>query len=400
MRTLTTVLVATVLVTSALAVPVAAQSDTATLTVTVQGPDDTAVPGAELSASWDGGSATETTAGNGKAFIDVPAGANVTIDVSSDQYVRNQPFVVTNASSSEITIDVAPKAELVVEARESSGPVADAQVIVRKGGAVIASGQTDDGGEFATGTIEAGEYGVTVRKRGYYRNSTTLDVSDTTETTLTVRQGSVTLQFNVTDPHFSPPEPVGGVTLALDSVGEFQTLSSGEQDVRVPVNAELELTASKDEYRTVSRTIDVEETARSVNVSISRREQVNLTPVSSRIVAGEVAVVRVTNEYDEPIEGATVRLDGESVSETDEDGEATVRIGTAGEHTLSARARGITSASANVTALQGDGTTATPTGTATATPSPTQTGGTVPGFTVTAALLAVLVTFVLLRRRG
>jgi PGF-CTERM protein len=52
-----------------------------------------------------------------------------------------------------------------------------------------------------------------------------------------------------------------------------------------------------------------------------------------------------------------------------------------------------------VTAVQGDDTTATPSPTPTATPSPTETDGTVPGFTVTAALLAVVVTFVLIRRR-
>ncbi len=398
MRTVLVVAVIAVLLGSVAPVPVAAQEDVVTLTVSVQAPNGSGVSNAELNASWDGGSTTETTAGNGMAFIDVPEGADVSIEVTSDRYVRNEPFTVTDASEQDVTIDVYRKATVEVSVSDQSGPLADAQVIVRQRGDVVTVGRTASDGVFETEAIEAGDYGVTVRKRGYYRNTTDLEVTGTTTTSLQVRRGSVTLQFNVTDPHFAPPEPVGDVTLNLDSVGQFQTLASGEQDVRVPVNAELDLAASKEGYETTNETITVEEESRTVNVSISRTPSLNLTPVSNRIVAGEVVVVTVENEYEEPVQGATVLLDGNSVAETDSDGEAQVRIESVGDHTLRARAGGVSSTPSNVTALEGNGQSDTATGTDTTTATET-TDGSVPGFTVTTAVLAVLAALVLFWRR-
>lgn len=61
-------------------VPTAAQEDV-TLTVTVATNGVEAVGNAELTATWDGESATEVTSANGKAFIDVPTGATVDITV-------------------------------------------------------------------------------------------------------------------------------------------------------------------------------------------------------------------------------------------------------------------------------------------------------------------------------
>ncbi|MFB6130881.1 MAG: hypothetical protein ABEJ28_08685 [Salinigranum sp.] len=352
----------------AVAGPVGAQEDV-TITVSVVDNAGGAVSHADLTVSWNGGSAEATTKSNGKALVDVPKGSDLNISVSHPQYVRNDPYEVTNATGEEVTVEVAPRGSLAVHASEAAGAASDARVIVRKGGHIVADGVTDGSGTYRTGAIEQGEYSVAVRKPGYYRNLSTVTVDGSVSHDVRIRQGSVSLHFEVTDPHFSPPHPVGGVTLALGGVGEFKTLASGEQDIRVPVNTDLSLSASKDGYDTVTRSVSVGEKDDRVNVSISRTKAVNLTAVNNRVVAGERVAVTAVDEYGDPIEGAAVLIDGDRTATTDASGHAAVRVSDVGEHELRARFNGTDSSSVTVRALQGE--TATPTPTATATPSPT-----------------------------
>ena len=86
-----------VLVVASLLLPAstAVAQETVTLTVSVTNQSGDAVGDATLNATWDGGSTERTTAGNGKAFVDVPAGTEVEITIDHPDYVRNRPVTVT-----------------------------------------------------------------------------------------------------------------------------------------------------------------------------------------------------------------------------------------------------------------------------------------------------------------
>jgi hypothetical protein len=394
------VLVLCLLVVTA-AAPVAGQeSDVVTLTVSVTAEDGTRVGSATLDASWDGGNATATTASNGKAFLDVPAGARVRVDVRHPEYVRNEPFVVQNATEREVDVPVFPRGALVTRVVDGDEPVEGATVVLRKRGAIATSGETSPDGEFASGPIEQGQYGVEVVRRGYYRNTTSVTVDGNVSTTVPVRSGSVTVEFTVADPHFDTPRPVGNATVAVETVGQFQTLASGEATARVPVNARLPTTVSKPEYETTTRTIRVGESNRTVNLSLSRTPALELTTVNQRVVAGERVVVEVVDEYGDPVEGATILLDGNETEATDENGQARVQVPSAGEHELRARGGGVTSDPVTVEAVPSETeTTATtePTPTTTTETETTSTGS--PGFGLVVGAAAVLGAAALLARR-
>ncbi|MFB6360599.1 MAG: PGF-CTERM sorting domain-containing protein, partial [Halobacteriales archaeon] len=119
-----------------------------TLTVTVKTAAGAPVSDAELTASWDGGSTTATTASNGKAFVDVPEGANVTIEVDHPNYVRNSPYTLTNASEQDVTVTVWEKASATVTVADSEGSVEGVRVVFRKAGDIVAVRSSD-----ASGTV-------------------------------------------------------------------------------------------------------------------------------------------------------------------------------------------------------------------------------------------------------
>lgn len=386
---------------------VAAQEEI-TLTVSVVADDGDPVGGAVLNVTWANGSTTEETASNGKAFVDVPAGTNATIHVQHADYVRNDPYTVRNAEAGDVEVTVHPKGSLSVGVSDSNGAVADATVVVSKDGDVAAEGRTDGSGVFDTGVVEVGSYDVEVVKRGYHRAEATVDVDGDVSNSVTVERGSVVLAFNVSDPHFAPARPVAAAVVDVDGVGEFNTLDNGEASARVPVNSVLPLSVTKDAYETVEREVHVGESREQVAVNLSRAPLVNVTATSKRVVAGERVSVEVLDEYGDPIEGATVLLDGAAVGRTDAGGEYDVRLQDAGNHSIGARLNGTTAAPVTVEALSVGGETTTATATTTAatattgnatTQATTDSGG-MPGFTVGVALVALLfATMVAARRR-
>ena len=323
-------------------------------------------------------------------------------------YVRNRPLTVRDATEREVTIDVHPAGSLRVDVRDAGGAVADARVIVRKHGAIVAVGRSNETGAFRTGDIEQGPYTVGVVKSGYFRNVTETTVDGETRLGVSIRQGSIRLGVRVVDPHFSPPRPVGNATVRIADVGEFRTLDAGTQTVDVPVNTDLTITVTKAAYAANETTVSVGEEAIEVTRSISRTPLVNLTAVNERVVVGERVVVRAVDEYGDPIEGAQVSLDGETAALTGADGRAAVRLETAGNHTLEASANGRIAEPVTVVAVRPGSGTATATAVRTDTPSPTPTptpepttSATIPGFTLGATLAAlVAAALVTLGRRG
>lgn len=400
------VLAATVVLLLLLASPTsaAATTDTAemvTLTVSIENQDGARVGSAELTATWENGSNTETTASNGKAFVDVPKGANVTISVSHPDYIRNNPVVIKNVDEQSVTIPVYQRGQLNVNVDDGTGAIADANVVLRKDGKVAVSGPTNANGVFSSPDIEQGTYTASVVKPGHYRNMTTVAVNESAETRVMIERGTVTLTLAVRDPHFSSPTPLDNATVTIKSIGQFQTLDDGQAGVTVPVNTDYSLTVTKDGYKTVTKTAPVAEADRRVNVSLSRTPSLTVTPLNRRVVAGESVIVEVTDEYNESVEGATVLLDDESVGTTDEDGQVTVTVDNPGDYTFVASTNGLESSPATIEAISGEDSTATATATETesGTDMGTETDVGVPGFTVVSAMLALVSGLAILARR-
>ncbi|WP_277553025.1 carboxypeptidase regulatory-like domain-containing protein [Halobaculum limi] len=376
------------------------QEATVTLTVAVETPAGDPVSGATLTADWDGGSATATTASNGRAFLDVPEGATVELSVDHPDYVRNSPVVVEDAEEQTVTVDVRQRGSLTVSVEDTRGDaVDDAQVILRQGGAIVVNGRTNTNGGFSTGVIEQREYGLTVVKEGFFRVQRTITVGDGSRETVELERGSVTLSFEVVDPRFDPAEPVADAQLTLETAGTFQTLQNGEATAQVPVNSDLELTVTKEGYGSDTRTVNVRESAMTVRVNLSRTPELNVTAVNERVLVGERNVVTVVDAYGDPVPDATVSLDGETVGMTGGDGTITVRFEEAGNHTVVAEADDLTSQPLTIVVVRAQTATATPTATATATPTATdqplttdsaETGVSFPGFTPLTAVIAVL----------
>ncbi|MFB6302061.1 MAG: carboxypeptidase regulatory-like domain-containing protein [Haloferacaceae archaeon] len=383
--------------------PVVGQSDTVTVTVTVETQDGDPVANATVQASWDGGSTRKTTAGNGKVFVDVPSGTAVTYTVEHPEYVRNRPFVATQTSDSELTIPVARAVRFTAVARNDAGdPVQGATVTVARKGRTVAEGKTDANGRYTTPDIEAREYEITVSKPGYFTRRLTEDLDQSVTRRITMKTGTVEYTFRVRDGHFDPPHPIENATVQVGSVGTVRTLSGGQASLGVPVNTVQEVQVTKPGYETVTRRVRVGESQETVTLTTQRSANVSVSAGNQQVVVGERVTVTVRNAYSEPVEGATVLLDGSSVGTTNANGQLAVPIDERGDHEIRARRNALTSAPVTVRGV-------VPAGTPTATPTPTAStdddGGTfgfAPGFGPGAALAALaLVTLALVaRRRG
>lgn len=382
--------------------PVAGQSDTVTVTVVVEDLDGDPVTNAIVRASWDGGSTQKTTAGNGRVFVDVPSGETVTYTIEHPDYVRNRPFRASRTSDGEVTIPVAPAASLTVVAVDGDGDrVEGATVSVERKGRTVAEGTTDANGRYATATIEARTYEVAVSKPGYFTRRLTEDLGGPVTRQLTLETGTVEYTVRVRDDHFDSPRPVENATVRVGSVGTVRTLADGRASLGVPVNTVQEVEVTKPGYETVTQRVRIGESRDEVTLTTSRSANVSLVAGNRQIVVGERVTVTVRNAYGEPIEGATVLLDGSSVGETGSDGTLAVRIEERGEHELRARRNALTSRPVTVEGVVPAGTdTATPTPTPTATTDDDGSFGSAPGFGAGAALAALaLVAGGLLARR-
>jgi len=393
-----------------------------TLTVSVRTPSDQPVGDAQLSVTWDGGSRNETTAGNGKAFVDVPAGANATVTVSHPRFVRNDPVEVTNATDREVGVTVFPRASLTVAVADSNGaPVSNARVRLFKRDYVAVNATSVADGTVATGAIESGEYRVVVTKPGFLTREFTRQTGDA-PWNLTVERGFVTLTLSVRDDHFATPRPIENATIEGPTIGSIRATSDGQRSVSVPVNTAFRVTVRKPGYRSISRRIAIGEESVRIGFLTRRIPRINLTTIGDRVVVGERLLVEATNEYGEPVVNASVLLNNERTARTDADGEARIRIESVGEQTIRIRKGNVRSDQVSVVGIEARTPTpsptatpsptvtptpaATPTGTPTAdrtTPSPTSGSGIVPdipGFGILVSALALLVAVELLRRRS
>lgn len=377
-----------------------ATQEQTTLTVQVVDGNDNPLSEATVEATWDGGSATETTKSNGMALVDVPASQSVELDVDHANYVRNFPHVVDNPSETDdVTVRVARKGQATIRTFDSDGNPIGARVTIRSDGREVVSGTSGSDGTFETGTVERRTYTVVAVREGHFRNDTTLVIDGEVEHRVALRQGSVVVEFSVHDDHFDPPRALAETTVEVGDIGSVQTLGSGEATLKVPVNSRHDVSITREGYETVTEQLVVFEEPASLNATISRIPALTINPANRRVVVGESVRVEVRDEYDAPVEGATVHVNGEVVGETDGDGSLRVPVESAGNQTLVATAHGLESEPVAVTGVQqGEGTTPTRTpGTA---DSPTETAAVdLPGFTPGVAALGLLVVALLLRRQ-
>jgi len=365
-----------------------AQQDV-TLTVTVLNHNDNPVPDAELTATWDGGSATETTRANGQTLIDVPKGADVEITIDNERYVRNRPLQVEDASTREVEMNVWLSGTATITVEDADGPVEGVRVTVRDS-VPVTSVQTNADGVATTARLERGEYRVTALKEGYFRETIEVDVDrEEVSDTIEIERGVVSVQFNVTDDHFEPARPIEDARIEVGG-DSFTTRENGLRSTDLPVNTDYEVRVSKDGYEAVTEEVSVRESDSQVAISIQRTPELVLEVANDRVVVDESTRVTVTNEYDEPVAGATVSVDGTEAGQTDENGEAVVRIVDPGEREITAATGGL-SASVTVEGVDPDAEDEeTPIDTPqepTDTPEPDEEG---PGFGVVVGVLAVL----------
>ncbi|MEF8852460.1 MAG: carboxypeptidase regulatory-like domain-containing protein [Haloarculaceae archaeon] len=374
---------------------VAASQDDVTLTVTVVDQSGNPLDDVKLSATWDGGGPVNaTTAGNGKAFLDVPEGADVAIRTDRSFYVRNRPYVVENATEREVTIEMAQRGRATVVVRDENGRVENAIVRMFQDGRPVINERTGADGTFTTPDIERDEYTLITFKEGYLRNKTKVTVDGRVEQTMTIEQSTVLATFSVTDDHFDPPRPLTNANVSLRGIADVTTQSSGRVTISVPVNDRYEVEVTKPGYGTVTRELEVDESDASLNVSIQRTPAISIRTDNQRVVVGEPVRVTVTDEYGTPVPNATVSLNGTTVAETNSEGVASATVERAGNQTIRASADGL-EASAVVEGVE-PAPDETPTPTPTATPTTVADGA---GMGLVAAVLALLVVAVLARQR-
>lgn len=313
-----------------------AQEDV-TLDITVVNQDGEGIEGAELTVSWDGGNTTDVTLGGGGRRMVAPAGTDVAIEVTHEDYIRNRVFTYTTPSGTDtddVEITVSRRGAVQATVQDTAGnPIEGAAVTLRDAQGEVTSVETDADGTVRTPDVERDEYELFVEKPGYLIHNRTIDISALQPAEVELQQGIVDVTFNVTDDHFDPPRALEGAQI---EVGEdvITTRASGERTTNVLVNQEYNVTITKEGYRGLERMLSVGEEDLRVEESIRRLPELNLEVESDRRLVGNTVGVVVTDEYSEGISGVAVRLDGSQVTTTDQNGEAAVEITSEGEQEI------------------------------------------------------------------
>jgi PGF-CTERM protein len=375
----------------------AATQSQVTLTVSVVDQSDAAVDGATVTASWEGGERTATTASNGRAFVDVPDGADVSIDIDHENYTRNVPVTVEDASERDVTVRVSEKGRATVMVTDTEDqPLANTTVELRRDGRTVATGQTDANGSFETDTIEQGRYQIRAVKPGYYRESISERVRTDGTHEISLERGSVRLDVTAVDDHFDPPQRLDEASVRVaDADGEVARVraSGGTASLSIPVNTDYRVTVTKEGYTESSQRLTVRESDRSVEIATQRVPTLTVEPQNTQVVVGEVTTLEVVNAYGEPLSNITVQRNGQSVGETDANGQLTATIESAGENEFRAVSDDLQSDPVAVNGVvPADEQTAT---------EPTETtdgtNGAGPGFGVIVAILALVAAAVVRR---
>jgi len=260
-----------------------------------------------------------------------------------------------------------------------------------------------------------------VRSPGYYEQKTSIFVSTRAGKTVTLEPGTITVEFETVDGHFQDERALSATVELLqggESVAQLSTGSSGTRSVSLDVNTEYRVVVSKEGYTEQTLDFKTGESGTSRTFSLNRTPALSVTAANTQVVTGQSVQVTVTDEYDETVAGASIQVDGETVAETDENGQALVTIESAGDVDVTA----VSGSLAATTTVQGvepstEETTTEETTTAETTPPETTTeetmpeettpaktteqddGGPTPGFGGLLAIAAVALSVAALARR-
>lgn len=357
-----TALFVTVLVLSAAllsAAPLGAADDAVTLTVSVTDDGGEAVRGATVTVSYDGDEQSRETLSSGRAAFDVPRGATVTVETEHDALVKNNPETVRNVDDhTEVGVTMYPAASVDVTVVDDE-PIERATVTVRKVGQTkaAAAGTTGSDGVFSADGLERGDYTIRVVKSGYHEASTRVSATEEASAELAIEEGSATVDFTVVDENFEEARPIRAeITVANDGdrVATISTNDRGTAGVKLAVNTRYTVTIEKDGYDSLERSLSVRESDRAAVYGIDRTPRLSLEPMNDRVVVGQNVAVDVTDEYGEAVADATVLVDGEARTTTDEGGSAVIAIDSTGDVELTAERDGVTSSVAVVEGVSTD----------------------------------------------
>lgn len=414
MRTLVAVLVVAVCLAPAASAASVASTEQVTITVNVVDEAGNPVGGADVTVSYGDTEKSGQTFSNGKVFFDVEEGADVTVDAEADGLALNSPKTIADVDgSTEIDLQMYPSATAAITVQDGDGePIEGARVELKKSDEPTAatSGETAANGTFVAPGLEEGDYTVRVRSEGYYRTETSLVVANRAGKTVSLEAGTVNVEFSTVDGHFQDDRPLAANVVLFQDGEQLLNLSTGDSGVRsvgLDVNTQYRVVVKKPGYEETTATFTTGESDSSVAYAVNRTPSLSITPENTQVVTGQSVRVTVTDEYDEPVEGASILVAGESVAETGADGTAVVTIDADGAVNITA-VTGTLEATATVEGVEpgGDGTTTATTTVVTTTeetttaPTPDDEGaGSIPGFGAVVAVLALALTVLALARR-
>jgi hypothetical protein len=345
-----------------------------TITVSVTDADGNPVGGANVTVAYDDTTKHAETFSNGEALFDVPEGADVSVSATDEDLALNHPVTASDVDGeTEITLEMYQQSTAVVTIESpAGGPIGDATVRMEKADESLPAvrATTAANGTIVAPGLEAGEYDVRVTRAGYYTTEATMTVENRSTRTITIEPGSVAVTFETVDGHYADPPALPATVVVYDGedrVANFSTGSSGTRTVSLDVNTRYRIEVSKSGYdgrlfllRTTER--DVSET-----FAINRTPALSIDPANTKVVTGQSVRVSVTDEYDEAVEGASIQVNGDTVTETDANGEALVEIDASGDVEITA-VKGALETSVTIEGVSPDGED-----TATATQAPATT---------------------------
>ena len=269
---------------------------TATFTVT-----DGANPllGATVSIT---GESDLTTDASGIATIDLPNGT-YDYSVSLDGYdtVTGSFTVADGPESIDVTMSETTYTA-TFSVTDGSNPL--------QGATVSIDGESDittDASGIATIDLPNGTYDYTVSLANYDTVTGSFTITDATETVDVVMTLSIyTATFTVTD----GANPLLGATVSITGESDLTTDASGIATIDLP-NGTYDYSVSLDGYDTVTGTFAIADTPESIDVVMSQSIY--------------TATFTITDGSD-PLEGATISIDGQSDITTNASGAATIDL--------------------------------------------------------------------------
>lgn len=313
-----------------------------------------------VTAEWGEGETTsDTTTSGGRVLLDVPEDSEVefTVNDTDDDFVRNhQPVRIgPDDIDEQIEIQMAPRGQVrfsVVDTNDNPVEETQIQLTHEDDSRTVDIVSTDEDGRATVSGIEQRMYDVRTFRPGYNDTEQTLELTGQQQSEeIEIESNRVDIDFTVLDDHFEEPRPLEGATVNIratrSTAGErfdespISTDEDGQTRARVPVNNEYEVTVDLDGYQETTSTLDLGEEPTSLELQTQLTPSISINQLQNAIVVGQPTQVTITNAYQEPVEDAMVSLNGETVGQTDAQGQTVFNITQAGDNTIEATYEGL-----------------------------------------------------------